>query len=530
MMVAGAPTDALTESRASMDVSPIILAHELPFHLGDVQFRPATREVISAGETHVVEPRVMQVLVALRRAGGAVVTKDELAKLCWDGRIVGEDAINRVISRLRAVAQKQACGTFRVETITKVGYRLTLPDGQSPSLTDSRIAETHARERKFARRELVLGGVFAAAATAAGIWTLPSWDRMPPEARQLLDDARSSVFQGTVDQLASASGKLKQAAALAPGNAEIWGLLALADMMQANFAPPDSRRDLVTRGIAAARRALAIDPDQPDALAASVKAMPEYRNWDRYEQAARDGLRRSPDGVFLKFVLSDLLVQVGRDREALNVIERAARYFDQSPPFQTYRANQLWDLGQLDEADAVLTSALGLWPRYIGLWFTRVYYLMYNGRAGEAAAIAENVPTRPLGVADYQFENVANQAKAIASKDPARIRRAVEESAELAPRGSGFTENAALFAGYVGDFDTAFRMLNALYLDRGFPISDSYFGKEEGVYTARERHTYILFRPHFAKLRHDPRFAQLTREIGLDDYWRRTNSRAAVIV
>ena len=58
----------------------------------------------------MIEPRVMQLLVALRRANGAVVSKDDLGQLFWEGRIVGEDAINRVVSRLRAVAEKQAGG------------------------------------------------------------------------------------------------------------------------------------------------------------------------------------------------------------------------------------------------------------------------------------------------------------------------------------------------------------------------------------------------------------------------------------
>lgn len=509
-----------------MDLTPIVLAHEKAFAIGEARFRPATREVLFAGETNVIEPRVMQLLVALHRANGDVVSKDDLARLCWEGRIVGEDAINRVVSRLRAVCEKQAGGQLRIETITKVGYRMASGDGSEARAS----APPSSGTTLLQRRQALIGGAAAAVAALGGVgWYLAHRDAMPPEALQLLNDARSSVFQGTVEQLSSASGKLNQAADLAPNSADIWGLLALAYILQAKFALAETRRDLITRGVAAAHRALALDPDQPDALAASVKAMPEYRNWERYEQAARAGLRRSPDGVFLKFALSDLLTQVGRGREALETIEGVARYFDQSPPFQTYRSIQLWDLGQLDEADRAISRATGLWPRYIGLWFTRVYYLMYNGHAGEAAAIVENAATRPLGVADYQFDNVANQAKAIASKDPATIRKAVAETADLAPRGTGFAENAAIFAGYVGDFETAFRMLEALYFDRGFVVSDAYFGKEEGVYMVRERHTYILFRPQLAALRRDPRFPELIREIGLDEYWHRTNSRALVI-
>jgi DNA-binding winged helix-turn-helix (wHTH) protein len=510
-----------------VDLTAIVLAHEHPFAIGDVEIRPATREIAGPTGVAIVEPRVMQLLVALHRAEGGVVSKDDLAKLCWEGRIVGEDAINRVVSRLRSVAENQAGGAFRVETITKVGYRLTSPSGMQRSPPEA----AKAGDPKVSRRSLLIGGSILTAAAAAGaVWTFERRERIPPEALQLLNDSRSSVLQGTLDQLSSASGKLKQAALIAPDSADIWGLLALAYMMQAKYAPAETRGDLVTRGTAAAQRALTLDPNQADALAASVKALPEYRNWERYEQAARAGLRRAPDGVFLKFVLSDLLTQVGRGREALQVMEGAARYFDQSPPFQTYHSSQLWDIGQLDEAERVITRATDLWPRYVGLWFTRVYYLMYNGRPGEAAAVVEDVATRPLGVADYQFDNVAAQANAIASKDPWTIRKAVGETADLAPRGTGFAENAAVFAGYVGDFDTAFRMLDGLYFDRGFAVSDAYFGKEEGVYMVRERHTYNLFRPQLRALRRDPRFAKLTAEIGLDDYWRRTNSRALVIV
>jgi hypothetical protein len=49
-----------------------------------------------------------------------------------------------------------------------------------------------------------------------------------------------------------------------------------------------------------------------------------------------------------------------------------------------------------------------------------------------------------------------------------------------------------------------------------------------GVYASKERHTYNLFRRPVAPLRQDPRFAVLTRDLGLEDYWRRTKTRAQV--
>ncbi len=49
------------------------------------------------------------------------------------------------------------------------------------------------------------------------------------------------------------------------------------------------------------------------------------------------------------------------------------------------------------------------------------------------------------------------------------------------------------------------------------------------MYSGEDRHTYNIFGRPSTALRRDPRFAVLTRELGLDDYWRRTRSRPLVI-
>ena len=65
----------------------------------------------------------MQVLVALAQARGEVVGRDELTARCWEGRVVGEDAISRVISRLRKLSDGLGRDGWKLETVTKVGYR-----------------------------------------------------------------------------------------------------------------------------------------------------------------------------------------------------------------------------------------------------------------------------------------------------------------------------------------------------------------------------------------------------------------------
>lgn len=106
---------------------PIDLAHTRPFKIGALEIRPSTREVIGGSYREVLEPRVMEVLVALAGARGEILSRDDLIEACWEGRAVSDDAINRVVSRLRALAR--VFEAFEIETITKVGYRLVCHDG-----------------------------------------------------------------------------------------------------------------------------------------------------------------------------------------------------------------------------------------------------------------------------------------------------------------------------------------------------------------------------------------------------------------
>jgi adenylate cyclase len=106
----------------------IELARQAPLRVGALGVEPALRRLANDdGREAVLEPRVMQVLVALARAEGRIVSRDELAASCWHGVVVGEDALNRVIGRLRRVLDEVADDGLRLETITKVGYRLLVP-------------------------------------------------------------------------------------------------------------------------------------------------------------------------------------------------------------------------------------------------------------------------------------------------------------------------------------------------------------------------------------------------------------------
>lgn len=119
--------------------SLVDLASEPDFSLGSLLVRPSIRSVAIGGDLTQIEPRVMQVLVALFRAKGQTVSRDALVSSCWNGVVVGDDAVSRVIGRLRRLAEA-ANGAYAIETIPRVGFRLTAsagviepPAGAAPS-------------------------------------------------------------------------------------------------------------------------------------------------------------------------------------------------------------------------------------------------------------------------------------------------------------------------------------------------------------------------------------------------------------
>src|SRR5438552_10723015 len=111
-------------SKPPAAAEPVRLSEESDFSLGDLLVHPSLREVLWGGQKEQIEPRIMQVLVALVNAAGVVVSRDELIERCWEGRIVGEAAINRCISKLRELSESSGPRSFTIETIPRVGYRL----------------------------------------------------------------------------------------------------------------------------------------------------------------------------------------------------------------------------------------------------------------------------------------------------------------------------------------------------------------------------------------------------------------------
>src|SRR3954452_22942547 len=116
-----------------MPATQINLAETPDFDLGGLRISPAHRLVGENGEQKELEPKVVQVLVALASARPQVVSRDRLVEQCWDGRIVGDDALNRCIVALRHLAREFSPEPFAIETVPRVGYSLLAGPGGTAS-------------------------------------------------------------------------------------------------------------------------------------------------------------------------------------------------------------------------------------------------------------------------------------------------------------------------------------------------------------------------------------------------------------
>ncbi len=105
-------------------LGPNALAQEADFEIGALRVSPSRLEICTGERREKTQPRVMQVLVTMAGAKGAVVSRDELIAQCWGGRIVGEDAISRCVAKVRELANLASPPAFEIETIPRVGYRL----------------------------------------------------------------------------------------------------------------------------------------------------------------------------------------------------------------------------------------------------------------------------------------------------------------------------------------------------------------------------------------------------------------------
>jgi DNA-binding winged helix-turn-helix (wHTH) protein len=348
----------MVDMRSSVEAGDrrIDLARVEDFGLGCARIRPSLLEIGAGDRTEVVEPRVMQMLVALHRANGAPVSREDLIADCWGGLAVSDDAITQCVSKLRR--SLAAVPGVQVASVPRVGYRLACEEtgkavdgpAQSPMLRAAAVVAILAAisvlgfdSASVARAD---GGAGEAARGEAATPQSLEADRLHAAAVRIF---RERSRPGYVE----AETLLRRAVALDPTHAPSWARLSMvvyAPGWWASEDDPEARARLRSEAIGYARRALSLDPN----LAEGHQAM-GFVLWDEKGLASLErAAALSPNDGEIRQQLADLLEERLELRRALAESLKAVELEPTTPRGYETAAHLLDRLGRRAEADAMI--------------------------------------------------------------------------------------------------------------------------------------------------------------------------------
>lgn len=504
------------ENIATAFVAPEAGDEDSVIALAAARFHTDDRRLTGAGGETRLEPRVAQLLILLAGRRGEVVKREELQRAIWLDVIVGDDSLNRLVAALRRALRAVGAGdSNRIETISKAGYRLTV-EATAPCGVAGVPRQTFVR-----RHALAMVGAAAAAAIAGGLWWSRSGETTNPRVERLLEQARLAQGMGLPEADETGTGLLNEAIALEPGNATAWGMLALAHYRAIESGAANEGEGAANLELAA-RRALAIDPEESNARGALAILPPIYGDWLAAERRYDAILNADPDNLSVIVERGLLLMSVGRCREALASAEHALRLSPFAPALHYHHVFRLSAAGRHFDADRAAERAAQLWPRHPGIRYARFLVFAWSNR--EAAAIRmldSSEPPLPPPLATT-WRNVL-RARADGSGE---LRR--ETADTLVAQATAHTAaavNAILGLAIMGEVDAAFQVAEGYLLRRGPVVGNLRTPGAIPTAEQRWRKTMMLFTPATVAMRADSRFAGLAEGMGLAEYWRRSGKR-----
>ena len=179
------------------------------FTLGDWEVLPSLRVLRRNGVEISPEPMAFDVLLALAKRGGGLVTKDEIIDEVWDGRAFSDEPLQQKISMLRGHFEDTKPFEY-IGTVHKKGYRLL----KSVELLQPETGPA-PKERSLVWWKAV--AALMATAFIGLIWWLLSVSGAPPPVKSLAlmpiqnlsgDSSKQYIVDGVKNTLAQRLSEL----------------------------------------------------------------------------------------------------------------------------------------------------------------------------------------------------------------------------------------------------------------------------------------------------------------------------------
>jgi TolB-like protein len=294
-----------------------------------------------------------------------------------------------------------------------------------------------------------------------------------------------------------------------PQSSELQANFAMVSAGLAVSASPTRAAELQSIARTGAQRALALDPHDADAFFAQAFTFPSTGHWSERENILLEGLKAAPRSDLLTNMESNLLREVGRNRDAVAFGRQAQAQLPRSANRDATLILAFAATGNSFEGDRLAEAAAKFWPLNSGVWNARLQLAVFNARwdaALKLLAPGGYVPVPDAVAHAWRSALAAEESGGAAAKraaareltallDPATAWAAPPPNERMSPG------DAIGLVAMLGDKDGALA-LAATYL-KGGTYADSSF----------------LFWPNLQDLRRDPRFMALAAQTGLTDYW-----------
>lgn len=361
------------------------------------------------------------------------------------------------------------------------------------------------RRRSTPARAVAAGAILAALALAAtflpalgerfvktGRDTAENY-RPTAAAQTAADDARVKLGNITQAGFLEAVGDFRRAIQLDPNWAQAWAELAYTYAAAANAKQvPAGTASVEAR--AAALRAIRLDNRSAKAFGALgwVQSL-DFDEWPKAEANLRRALALNFGDSQVHYWLGVHLRKKGRfsdaeaeDRQALSLSHQT------DPSFWCEMAFLYWTSGRLDRMGELMKELLVAYPNFGFTRFLHARLLKEQGKFDEALEELRFSESLQYTAVTIQAERASVEAyRGHAAKARASLRRLKEESQTQPVDG-------LLMAGVyakLGDFDSAFQLLEAAYLRRDSTLLS------------------VATSPVLKPLRGDPRYASLLRRL-----------------
>jgi DNA-binding winged helix-turn-helix (wHTH) protein/Tfp pilus assembly protein PilF len=426
------------------------------YRFGEFTLEVSERRLARSNEVVPLAPKAYDILTALVRHAGTLVTKRSLLDIVWPDASVEEGILAVHVSALRKALRHPEY----IETVPRAGYRFT------PQVT-----------RLQSGRDTV--------SMRWPIGVLPA----DPAVYELIGRGRSYLMTSSRTEIPKAADAYQQAIALDPTYAAAHAGLALACCAQAELRL-SRPADAYSAARASALRAVAMDDLCADAQVAlgTVLFLSDW-NWTGAKRSLERALHLDPDHTEGWLLYGRLLEALGDLEGGLAAKQKALERNPSSANVQLQIAISHWNQRNYDDVIEWANRALTLDPSHpLAREFVAAAFLKkgdFDRHMAESIAHA-----RSHGVCD----DMLDELRRVSEKGGRTgvVKYALNQLGDRAP-----AMQFALMHGELGQLDDAFR-----YLDLAIEQRDPSL-------------VHIAVAPQWDCLRGDPRFLARVKAMGL---------------